>query len=87
MPPVVKNLPANAGDVREVGSTLGSGDPWKWQPTLLFLPGESSARGAWWATVHGVAELDTTKYLSTAFSYNTCVVEEKMIIGIFLKLR
>ena len=23
-------------------------------------------RGAWWATVHGVAELDTTEQLSTA---------------------
>ena len=25
------------------------------QPTLVFLPGESMDRGAWWATVHGVA--------------------------------
>ena len=35
-------------------------DPWRraWQPTPVFLPGESSGRGAWWATVHGVAELD-----------------------------
>ena len=23
-------------------------------------------RGAWWATVHGVAESDTTEWLSTA---------------------
>ena len=36
--------------------------PWrrKWQPTLIFL-GNSKDRGAWWATVHGVAkELDMT---------------------------
>ena len=26
----------------------------EWQPTPLFLPGESHDRGAWWATVHGV---------------------------------
>ena len=38
---VVKNLPANAGDV---GSIPGSGKiPWRraWQPTRVFLPGES----------------------------------------------
>ena len=43
---VVKNLPANAGDTRNVGSIF---DPWvrkipwkrAWQPTPGFLPGES----------------------------------------------
>jgi len=32
--------------------------PWrrKWQPTPVFLPGESQDREAWWATVHGVAK-------------------------------
>ena len=38
---VVKNLPANAGDV---GSIPRSGKvPWRraWQPTWVFLPGES----------------------------------------------
>ena len=32
--------------------------PWrmKWQPTPVFLPGKPMARGAWWATVHGVAK-------------------------------
>ena len=38
---VVKNLPANAGDV---GSTPGLGrSPWrrKWQPTLVFMPRKS----------------------------------------------
>jgi len=32
--------------------------PWRraWQPTPVFLPRESPwTRGAWWATVHGVA--------------------------------
>ena len=41
---VVKNLPANAGDVRGVGSIPGSGrPPWRrtWQATPVFLPGES----------------------------------------------
>ena len=41
---VVKNPPANAGEVRDVGLIPGSGrSPWrrKWQPTPVFLPGES----------------------------------------------
>ena len=28
----------------------------KWQPTPVFLPGESMDGGAWWAAVHGVAK-------------------------------
>jgi len=38
------NLPANAGDVRDVGSIPGLGrSPWRraWQPTPVFFPGES----------------------------------------------
>ena len=31
----------------------------KWQPTPLFLPGESQGRGAWWAAVYGVAQSQT----------------------------
>ena len=46
--------------------------PWrrKWQPTLVFLPGESMDRGAWRARVHGVSKSQTgLKWLSmhTAF--------------------
>ena len=35
----------------------------KWQPTPVFLPGESQGRGAWWAAVYGWShtELDTTE--------------------------
>ena len=37
---LIKNLPANAGDVGSI--------PWgrKWQPTPVFLPGESHGRGS-----------------------------------------
>ena len=41
---VVKNLPANAGDIRDAGSIPGLGRSpggGKWQPTPVFLPGES----------------------------------------------
>ena len=35
--------------------------PWRnaWQPTPIFLPGESHDRGAWWATVHGITMSQT----------------------------
>ena len=40
---VVKNTPANAGDIRDKGRRLVKKIPWrrKWQPTPVFLPGES----------------------------------------------
>ena len=31
----------------------------KWQPTPVFLPGESMDRGAWWAAVYGVSQSQT----------------------------
>ena len=31
----------------------------KWQPTLVFLPGESQRRGTWSAAVYGVAQSRT----------------------------
>ena len=44
-----------AGDL---GSILWSGKyPWrrKWQPTPVFLPGNSMERGTWWSIVHSIA--------------------------------
>ena len=41
---VVKNLPANAGDLRDTGSIPAFDKiPWRraWQSTPVFLPGES----------------------------------------------
>ena len=39
----------------------------KWQPTPVFLPGESQDRGAWWAVISGVAQSQTRlKQLSSA---------------------
>ena len=58
---MVKNLPDNAGDVGDASSILGQEDPLEegWQPTPVFLPGESHRQRAWWATVHGVAKSPT----------------------------
>ena len=41
----------------------------KWQPTPVFLPGESQGRGAWWAFVYRVAQSRTRlKTLSSSSS-------------------
>ena len=41
----------------------------KWQPTPVFLPGESQRQGAWWAAVYGVAQSWTRlKRLSSSSS-------------------
>ena len=66
---VVKNLPANAGDV---SSILGSINPWrrKWQPTPVFLPEKSHGQRNPQATVHGVLkESDTAEQLSKHATY------------------
>ena len=42
----------------------------KWQPTPVFLPGESQDGGAWWAAVYGVAQSWTRlKRLSSSSSH------------------
>ena len=41
----------------------------KWQPTPVFLPGESQEGGAWWAAVYGVGQSWTQlKQLSSSSS-------------------
>ena len=61
---MVKNTPANAGDIRDAGEIPGSerapggghGNP------LQYTHLENSIdRGAWRATVHSVTESDTTE--------------------------
>ena len=61
---VVKNLPANAGDERDVGSILESGkSPAVRNGNLLQYSclENPMGRGTWWATVHGVTESNTTE--------------------------
>ena len=61
-----KETPANAGDLRDVGSIPGLGrspGEGKWQPTPVFLPGKSLGQRRLVATVHGVTkESDTTEH-------------------------
>ena len=58
----VKNLPANAGDpeitglISGLGRSPGEGNG---SPLQYSCLGNPMDRGAWWATVHGVAKSQT----------------------------
>ena len=62
---VVKNPPANAGDIRDMVLVPGSRRSPRVEnsnPLQYSCLGNSMDRGAWWATIHGVMkELDTTE--------------------------
>ena len=59
---LVKNLPANAGEIRDVGSIHGSrrfpgeGNGYPLQYSFLENPMD---RGAWQVTVHGISKSQT----------------------------
>ena len=66
---VVKNPPANSGDIRDLcsipvlGRSPGGGDS---NPLQYFCLKNPKGRGAWWATIHRVAENQTwLRWLST----------------------
>ena len=60
---VVKNLPGNAGDIRDMslipgfGRSPGEGNS---KPLQYSCLGNPMDRGDWWATVHGVTKSDMT---------------------------
>ena len=59
---VVKNLPANAGDIRAVSLIPGSGRSpggGHSSPLLYSCLRNPMDRGAWWPTVHGVRKSQT----------------------------
>ena len=59
---VVKNLLANAGDLRDADLIPGSGrSPGEGNGDPLQHPcvGNATDRGAWWATVHGITKSQT----------------------------
>ena len=74
---VTKNLPATFGDARDMGSisglgrSLGVGNSNPFQYTFL---GNSMDRGAWWATVHGIAKNGTRQSDFTSLHFfSVCV--------------
>ena len=61
---MVKNLPANAGHIRDVGLIPGSGRSpggGHGNPLQNSSLDNPMGRGAWRATVHRVTESDTTE--------------------------
>ena len=70
--PVAKNLPANTGDIRDLGSILGSGRSPEGgnvnllQDSCLENPMD---RGAWRATVHGITKSQTRLSNGTNYIY------------------
>ena len=55
---MVKNPTANAGGMRDMGLIPGGGHGNPLHYSCLENPTD---RGAWWATVHGITESDTTE--------------------------
>ena len=56
---MVKNLPASAGEAGDTGSIPGLGESpgeGNGNPLQDSCLGNPVDRGAWWATVHGVAK-------------------------------
>ena len=76
--PVVKNLPADAWDLRDESSIPGPGRSPRGghsNPLQYFCLENPMDRGVWWATVHRVTKSWTwLKRLSTMLTYNSAGV-------------
>ena len=74
---MVKNPPANAGDIRDMGSIPGlERSPGGRHGTLLQYSCLENPmdRGAWWATVHGISKSQAQlKRLSTHTHNDSCI--------------
>ena len=56
---MIKNLPANAGDESSIPGSGRSLEEGNGNPLEYSCLENSMDRGAWWATVHGVAKSQT----------------------------
>ena len=87
---MVKNLPANAGDLRDMGSIPESGRSpggGHGNPFQCSCLENSRDRGAWQATVHSVAQSQTQlkRHSTHAFhSANSQATEESFLHLVFL---
>ena len=63
----------------------------KWQPTPVFLPGESQGREAWWAAVYGVAQSRTRLKRRSSSSSILCITtshkSESSLSQVFFALK
>ena len=79
---MVKSLPANAGDARELGSIPGLGRSpgvGNGNPLLCSSLEISNDRGAWWATVHAVAMSQTQLFEHT---HKYCIAQGTLYSGL-----
>ena len=77
---VVKNLPANAGDARDTGLIPGSGRSpggGNGNPLQYSCLENPMDWGAWWTTVHGIAEFGMTVNTHTQCLVITNMSKEK----------
>ena len=84
---MVKNPPARAGDSRNVGSIPNWEDPRsrKWQPTPVYLPGESHGQRSLVGYVpQGHKELDTTEVTEYAHAVSMTVSYDTKIKKLFV---
>ena len=65
---MVKNLPAMQETLVQ---SLGLEDALEKEmvPIPVYLPRKSMNREDWWATVHGITELDTTEWLTLSLHF------------------
>ena len=89
---MVKNLPANAGDIRDVGliprlgRSPGEGHN---NPLQYSCLGNPMDRVAWWATVHGITKSQTQlSNLAAAaaanFFIHSCISQENSFFSLSL---
>ena len=81
---MVKNLHANAGDIRDegfipgLGKSLGVGDD---NPLQYSCLENSKDRGAWWAAIHGVTKSQTLLSMQTpTLSTMNCQTDNLLMI-------
>ena len=80
---VVKNLPANAGDIRDVDSIPGSGRSpggGHGNPLQYCCLKNSMDREAWWATVHGDAKHWIRRKLLSSHMVNSPVLKRSRTV-------
>ena len=76
---VVQNLPANAGDIRDVGlipgsgRSLGGGHGNPLQYSCLEHPMD---RGAWWAIVHSITKSDMAEETASTRAHSDWLVSK-----------
>ena len=83
---MVKNMPANAGDAGDRFDPWVRKIPWRrqWQPNQYSCLEKSIDRGAWWATVHGVAKGWTGCVTNSSYVSHTMMM---MVVAVGVMMR